>query len=125
MTNTYQVTAVKEVLIPKPNGGKRQLGIPTVKDRLVQQAISQALSKRYDSTFSDHSYGFRPQRNAHQALHKAGEYVAGGKNWIVDIDLAKVFEQVKHDRMVAQVSTSISEEEVHKYTGKDLQRRNI
>src|SRR5699024_5288332 len=70
-TGTYQVTTVKEVLIPKPNGGKRQLGIPTVKDRLVQQAINQVLSKRYDPTFSDHSYGFRPKRNAQQALRKA------------------------------------------------------
>ena len=120
MTGTYQVTAVKEVLIPKPNGGKRQLGIPTVKDRLVQQAISQVLSKRYDSTFSDHSYGFRPQRNAHQALHKAGEYVAEGKNWIVDIDLAKFFDEVNHDRLLWQLSTRIGDKKVLKLIGKFL-----
>lgn len=120
MTNTYEVTAVKEVLIPKPNGGKRHLGIPTVKDRLVQQAISQVLSKRYDCTFSDHSYGFRPKRNAHQALHKAGEYVAKGKDWIVDIDLAKFFDEVNHDRLLWQLSTRIGDKSVLKLIGKFL-----
>lgn len=120
MTGTYQVTAVKEVLIPKPNGGERQLGIPTVKDRLVQQAISQVLSKRYDSTFSDHSYGFRPQRNAHQALHKAGEYVSEGKKWVIDIDLAKFFDEVNHDRLLWQLSTRIGDKKVLKLIGKFL-----
>lgn len=120
MAGTYQVTAVKEVLIPKPNGGKRQLGIPTVKDRLIQQAISQVLSKRYDSTFSDHSYGFRPKRNAHQALRKAGDYVAEGKNWIVDIDLAKFFDEVNHDRLLWQLSTRIGDKKVLKLIGKFL-----
>lgn len=119
-TNTYQVTAVKEVLIPKPNGGKRQLGIPTVKDRLVQQAISQVLSKRYDPTFSDHSYGFRPQRNAHQALRKAGEYVAKGKNWVIDIDLAKFFDEVNHDRLLWQLGTRIGDKRVLKLIRKFL-----
>lgn len=117
-TGSYRVTAVKEVLIPKPNGGKRQLGIPTVKDRLVQQAISQVLSKRYDSTFSDHSYGFRPNRNAHQALRKAGGYVASGKNWIVDIDLAKFFDEVNHDRLLWQLSTRIGDKSVLRLIGK-------
>jgi len=120
MTNTYQVTAVKEVMIPKPNGGKRQLGIPTVKDRLVQQAISQVLSKRYDPTFSDHSYGFRPGRNAHQALRKAGEYVAEGKNWVIDIDLAKFFDEVNHDRLLWQLGTRIGDKRVLRLIGKFL-----
>lgn len=120
MTGTYKVTAVKEVLIPKPNGGKRQLGIPTVKDRLVQQAISQVLSKRYDPIFSDHSYGFRPQRNAHQALRKAGKYVAEGKDWVIDIDLAKFFDEVNHDRLRWQLSTRIGDKRVLKLIGKFL-----
>lgn len=119
-TGTYQVTAVKEVLIPKPNGGKRQLGIPTVKDRLVQQAISQVLSKRYDCTFSDHSYGFRPKRNAHQALRKAGGYVTEGKDWIVDMDLSKFFDEVNHDRLLWQLSTRIGDKGVLKLIGKFL-----
>src|SRR5690554_8004448 len=87
-TGTYQVTAGKEVLIPKPKGGHRQLGIPTVKDRLVQQAVNQVLSKRYEPTFSDHSYGFRPKHNAHQALHRADTYVPEPKNLVVDLDWA-------------------------------------
>lgn len=120
MTGTYQVTAVKEVLIPKPNGGQRQLGIPTVKDRLVQQAISQVLSKRYDPTFSDHSYGFRPNCNAHQALRKAGNYVAQGKNWVVDIDLAKFLDEVNHDRLLWQLSTRLGDNRVLKLIGKFL-----
>lgn len=119
-TGTYQVTAVKEVLIPKPSGGNRKLGIPTVKDRLVQQAISQVLSKRYEPIFSGHSYGFRPQRNAHQALQKAGEYVSEGQSWVIDIDLAKFFDEVNHDRLLWQLGTRIGDNSVLKLIGKFL-----
>src|SRR5690625_238861 len=120
LSGTYQVTAVREVLINKSKGGKRKLGIPTVKDRLVQQAISQVLSKRYEPIFSDHSYGFRPQRNAHQALQEAGEYVAEGRNWVIDIDLAKFFDEVNHDRLIWQLSTRIGDERVIKLIGRFL-----
>lgn len=108
-SGTYQVTAVKEVLIPKPSGGDRRLGIPTVKDRLVQQAITQVLSKRYEPIFSDHSYGFRSKRNAQGALARAGGYVAGGRNWVVELDLEKFFDQVNHERLLWKLGTRIGE----------------
>lgn len=119
-SGTYRVTAVKEVLIAKPGGGKRKLGIPTVKDRLVQQAISQILSKRYESIFSEHSYGFRPRRNAKQALQKAGEYVAEGRNWVVDIDLAKFFDEVNHDRLMWKLSTRTGDKQLLRMIGRFL-----
>lgn len=120
MSGTYKVTAVKEVWIPKPNGGKRKLGIPTVKDRLVQQAISQVLSARYEPIFSEHSYGFRPGRNAQQALRKAGGYVSECRNWVVDIDMAKFFDEVNHDRLLWQLSTRIGDKRVLKLIGQFL-----
>lgn len=120
LSGTYKVTAVKEKSIDKPNGGKRKLGIPTVKDRLVQQAISQVLSTRYEPIFSEHSYGFRPGRNAHQALRKGGGYAAEGLNWVVDIDLAKFFDEVNHDRLLWQLSTPIGDKRVLKLIGRFL-----
>jgi group II intron reverse transcriptase/maturase len=107
-------------MISKTSGGQRQLGIPTVKDRLVQQAISQVLSKRYEPIFSDHSYGFRPKRSAHGALHKAGSYVAEGKKWIVDLDLEKFFDMVNHDRLMWLLGTRIGDKTLLRLIGRFL-----
>ena len=90
---------VRRVEIPKPDGGVRLLGIPTVTDRLIQQAIAQVLSKIYDPTFSEHSYGFRPNRSAHDAVRKAKGYIKEGYRWVVDMDLEKFFDKVNHDRL--------------------------
>lgn len=106
---TYHPQAVLGQEIAKPTGGFRLLGIPTVKDRLVQQAISQVLSRRYERIFSENSFGFRPGRNTHQALKKASGYVREGNNHVVDIDLEKFFDKVNHDRLLWLLGTRISD----------------
>lgn len=106
---SYHPKAVREVEIPKGGGGTRKLGIPTVIDRLIQQAIHQVLTVGYEATFSDHSYGFRPKRNAHQALRQAGKYVSEGKRWVVDLDLEKFFDKVNHDRLMWLLSRRIGD----------------
>lgn len=120
LEGSYTPKGVRGVRIPKPKGGYRQLGIPTVKDRLVQQAISQVLSKRYEPIFSDNSYGFRPGRNAHQALQKAGTYVAEGYKYVIDLDLEKFFDNVNHDRLMWLLGTRIGDKRVLSLVGKFL-----
>lgn len=105
----YQVSAVRKVEIPKTNGGIRLLGVPTVKDRVVQQAIHQQLNRYYEPHFSEHSYGFRPNRNAGQAIQQASKYIAQGKEWVVDIDLEKFFDTINHDRLMQRLSKGIGD----------------
>lgn len=119
-TGDYQPGAIRGVSIPKAQGGERLLGIPNVQDRVIQQAISQVLSPMFEAQFSDHSYGYRPGRSAHDAVRAASRYVLEGKTWVVDLDISAFFDEVNHDILMAKISRNIRDKRVLRAIGNYL-----
>ncbi len=114
LNGTCKPQPVKRIEIPKPDGGIQKLGIPTVLDRFIQQAVMQVLQGRWDRTFSEHSYGFRPGRSAHQAIAQAQKYIAEGYRWVVDLDLEKFFDRVNHDSLMARIAERVGDKRLLK-----------
>lgn len=119
-TSTYQPGAIRGVAIPKPQGGERILGIPNVQDRVIQQAVNQVLSPIFEAEFSDHSYGYRPQRSAHDAVRAASRYVMEGKTWVVDIDISAFFDEVNHDLLMTKIGRKVRDKRVLRLIGRYL-----
>src|SRR5208282_5328604 len=114
LAGTYKPQPVRRKEMAKPDGGVRKLGMPTVLDRFIRQAVLPVLQKRWDRTFSEHSYGFRPGRSARQAVAAAQQYVAEGRGWCVDLDLEKFFDRVNHDKLMGQIAKRVEDKRLLK-----------